>query len=109
VAPEALLLPPNVGVGNTPEDSLLRETVAEVMALDLRPPEAVFDRGFTAKATLTTMAGLGSLVIIAGSSQNGGSRRSRKRLASHRGGMDMRGPHRPSQAGVRWCTFPAER
>src|SRR5262245_26868781 len=65
----------------------------QVMALDLRPPEAVFDRGFTAKATLTTMAGLGSLVFIAGSSQNGGSRRTRKRLASHRVGCEGRIAH----------------
>jgi len=69
------------------------------MALDLRPPEAVFDRGFTAKATLTTMAGLGSLVFIAGSSQNGGSRRTRKRLASHRVGYEGRIAHLKREYG----------
>jgi len=94
-----LLLPPKLAVGNPPEDSLLRETVAEVTALDLRPPEAVFDRGFTAKATLATMAGLGSVVFIAGSSQNGGSHRTRKRLASHRVGCEGRIAHLKREYG----------
>src|SRR5262249_40046739 len=94
-----LLLPPKLAVGNSPEDALLPETVAEVVALDLRPSEAVFDRGFTAKATLATMAGLGSLVFIAGSSRNGGSRRTRKRLASHRVGCEGRIAHLKREYG----------
>ena len=94
-----LLLPPKLAVGNPPEDALLAGTVAEVVALNLRPPEAVFDRGFTAKATLATMAGLGSKVFIAGSSQNGGSRRTRKRLASHRVGCEGRIAHLKREYG----------
>src|SRR5215813_12056439 len=94
-----LLLPPKLAVGNSPEDALLPETVAEVVALDLRPSEAVFDRGFTAKATLATMAGLGSLVFMAGSSRNAGSRRTRKRLASHRVGCEGRIAHLKREYG----------
>src|SRR5207249_596711 len=75
-----LLVPPKLAIGNAHEDTLLPETVAEVIGLDLRPPEAVFDRGFTTKATITAMAGLGSRVFIAGSSHNDGSRRTRRRL-----------------------------
>ena len=94
-----LLLPPKLAVGNPPEDTLLPETVAEVVGLDLKPPEAVFDRGFTAKATLATMAGLGSKVFIAGSSENGSSRRTRKRLASHRVGCEGRIAHLKREYG----------
>ena len=92
-------MPPKLAVGNPPEDTLLPETVAELAALNLRPPEAVFDRGFTAKATLPTMARLGSKVFIAGSSENGGSRRTRKRLASHRVGCEGRIAHLKREYG----------
>jgi IS5 family transposase len=88
-----LLVPPKVAVGSAHEDTLLPKTVAEVMALDLRPSEAVFDRGFTTKATLAAMAPLGSTVFIAGSAKNGGSRRTRRRLASHRVGCEGRISH----------------
>jgi len=47
-----LLVPPKVAVGNVHENALLPETVAEIIALDLRPPEAVFDRGFTTPGEL---------------------------------------------------------
>ena len=55
-------MPPKVGIGNVHEDTLLPESVAEIVALDLKLVEAVFDRGFTTKATLATMAGLGTRV-----------------------------------------------
>lgn len=88
-----LLVPPKLAIGSAHEDSLLPETVAEVKALDLSPSEAVFDRGFTTKNTLATMAPLGSRVFIAGSRQNEGSRRTRRRLASHRVGCEGRISH----------------
>ena len=45
------------------------------------------------------MAGLSSKVFIAGSSQNGGSRRTRKRLASHRVGCEGRIAHLKRESG----------
>jgi IS5 family transposase len=95
-----LLVPPKVAVGSAHEDTLLPATVAEIMTLDLRPSEAVFDRGFTTKATLATMAGLGSRVFIVGSAQNGGSRRTRRRLASHRVGCEGRIAHLKREYGA---------
>jgi hypothetical protein len=80
-----------LGIGNAHEDTLLPETVAEVVALDMRPSEAVFDRGF--RATMAAMAELGSKIFIAGSAKNEGSRRTRKRLASHRVGCEGRIAH----------------
>lgn len=94
-----LLVPPTLAIGNAHEDTLLPETVAEVVTLDLRPPEAVFDRGFTTRATVAAMAELGSKIFIAGSSENSGSRRTRKRLASHRVGCEGRIAHLKREYG----------
>jgi IS5 family transposase len=94
-----LLVPPTLGIGNAHEDTLLPETVAEVVALDMRPPEAVFDRGFTNRATVAAMAELGSKIFIAGSAKNEGSRRTRKRLASHRVGCEGRIAHLKREYG----------
>ena len=96
-----LIVPPSVAVGSAHEDSLLPATVAEIVALDLIPTEAVFDRGFTTKATLAAMAELGSKVFIIGSSQNDGSRRTRRRLASHRVGCEGRISHLKREYGGR--------
>jgi transposase, IS5 family len=95
-----LLVPPKMGVGNTSEDALLPETVAEILALDLKPAEAVFDRGFTTKATVATMAGLGCKIFIAGSPKNDGSRRTRRRPASHRVGCEGRIAHLKREYGA---------
>jgi transposase, IS5 family len=96
-----LLVPPKVGIGNVHEDALLPESMAEIVALDLKPTEAVFDRGFTTKTTLATMAGLGTRIFIAGSPRNDGSRRTRRRLASHRVGCEGRIAHLKREYGAR--------
>lgn len=94
-----LLVPPKLAIGSAHDDTLLPETVAEVRALDLRPPEAVFDGGFSTKNTLATMAELGSKVFIVGSPKNEGSRRTRRRLASHRVGCEGRIAHLKREYG----------
>jgi len=96
----SLLMPPKVAIGNVHEDVLLPESVAEIVALDLKLVEAVFDRGFTTKTTLATMAGLGARIFIVGSSQNEGSRRTRRRLASHRVGCEGRIAHLKREYGA---------
>jgi len=95
-----LLVPPTVAIGNVHEDVLLPESVAEIVPLDLKLVEAVFDRGFTTKATLATMAGLNTRVFIAGSPQNADSRRTRRRLASHRVGCEGRIAHLKREYGA---------
>jgi IS5 family transposase len=94
-----LLVPPKLAIGSAHEDSLLPQTVAEVMTLEQKPSEAVFDRGFTTKNTLAAMSQLGSQLFIAGSSHNGGSRRTRRRLASHRVGCEGRISHLKREYG----------
>jgi len=96
-----LLVPPTVAIGSAHEDSMLPATVAEVVALELKPLEAVFDRGFTTKATLAAMTELGSKVFISGSAKNDGSRRTRQRLASHRVGCEGRIAHLKREYGGR--------
>jgi len=93
-------VPPTVAIGNVHEDVLLPESVAEIVPLDLKLVEAVFDRGFTTKATLATMAGLNTRVFIAGSPQNADSRRTRRRLASHRVGCEGRIAHLKREYGA---------
>jgi IS5 family transposase len=95
-----LLLPPQVAIGNPHENVLLPQTVAELVALELRPKEAVFDQGFTRKATTAAMEPVGSTVFIAGSHGNAGSRRTRKRLASHRVGCEGRIAHVKREYGA---------
>lgn len=95
-----LLLPPKVAIGNPHENVLLPHTVAELMALDLRPVEAVFDQGFARRATTAAMEPVGSTVFIAGSRTNAGSRRTRKRLASHRVGCEGRIAHLKREYGA---------
>ena len=95
-----LLLPPTVAIGNPQEKTLLPETVAELVALELKPTEAVFDAGFPLRSTRSVMEPLGSTVFIAGSSQNQGSRRTKKRLASHRVGCEGRIAHVKREYGA---------
>ncbi len=95
-----LLLPPKVAIGNPHENVLLPQTVAELVALELRPTEAVFDQGFTRKATTATMEPIGTTIFIAGSRGNAGSRRTRKRLASHRVGCEGRIAHVKREYGA---------
>jgi hypothetical protein len=78
---------------------MLPKTVAEVITLHLRPPEAVFDRGFTTKATVGAVIPLGSKVLMAGNTKNEGSRRTRRRLAYHRIGCEGRIAHLKREYG----------
>jgi IS5 family transposase len=96
-----LLLPPKTAIGSAHENSLLPDTVAELLALDLKPPEAVFDGGFGIRKALATMTPLESRESIAGRPTNEGSRRTRKRLASHRVGCEGRISHLQREYGGR--------
>lgn len=95
-----LLLPPKTAIGNAHENSLLPDTVAEVLALDLKPQEAVFDGGFAVRKTLAAMAPLESRVFIVGRASNEGSPRTRQRLASHRVGCEGRISHLKREYGA---------
>jgi IS5 family transposase len=95
-----LIVPPKTAIGNPHEDTLLPETVKEIVGLGLKPKEAVFDGVFTAKTTRAAMAVTGTKVFIAGNRENEGSRRTRKRLASHRVGCEGRIAHLKREYGA---------
>src|SRR6266487_3850977 len=98
-----LLLPPNMHLGNPPENELLPDTVTELDTLDLsrRLKVAAFDGGFTLEATRAAMAETDAEVFIVGSKMNSGSRRHQRRLARYRVGCEGRVSHLKREFGAR--------
>ena len=96
-----LILPPVTRAGSVPEDRLLTESVAGLRASGLRPAEAVFDAGFSVRATRAAMADLGCEASIVGSATNAGSRRTRRRLSRYRVGCEGRIAHLKREFGAR--------
>jgi len=98
-----LLLPPNMHLGNPPENELLPDTVTELDTLDLsrRLKVAAFDGGFTLEATRAAMAETNAEVFIVGSKMNSGSRRHQRRLARYRVGCEGRVSHLKREFGAR--------
>lgn len=86
-----ILLPLKLQAGSTHENTLLPATVAELKRLGITLKEAVFDAGFGRNATEGVLDGV--KVFIAGSTDNAGSRRTRRRLARYRVGAEGRISH----------------
>jgi IS5 family transposase len=86
-----ILLPPKLEAGSTHENALLPSTVAELKRLGIKIKEASFDAGFLRDKTERVLAGVS--VFIVGSSDNAGSRRTRRRLARYRVGSEGRISH----------------
>ncbi len=97
-----LLLPPKLRAGSTHENTLLPETAAELVGLQLRPREASFDAGFGPAPTGTTMATVNPAIalFIAGHKANPGSRRTRRRRARYRVGCEGRIAHLKREYGA---------
>jgi IS5 family transposase len=87
-----LLMPPKLRAGSTHDDTLLPDNVAEVIALGLQPREAVFDAGFSCKATTEVLTDLRCEVFIAGVTRCA-SRRTWSRRARYRVGSEGRISH----------------
>ncbi len=87
-----LLLPPKLQAGSTHENTLLTQSAAELTRLGISLKEAAFDAGFTQAATDKSLPGLDRL-FIAGSANNPGSPRTRRRLAKFRVGCEGRISH----------------
>jgi IS5 family transposase len=85
------LLPPKLEAGSTHENALLPSTVAELKRLGIKIKEASFDAGFLRDKTEQLLDGVS--VFIVGSSDNAGSRRTRRRLARYRVGAEGRISH----------------
>ncbi len=100
----ALVLPPKLEAGSTHENVLLPATAAELAGLGLTVKEASFDAGFLRPATEKALAEAGSPeVFIAGSADNTGSRRTRRRRARFRVGCEGRISHLKRSYGAGRC------
>lgn len=86
-----ILLPPKLEAGSTHENALLPATVAELKRLGIKLKEASFDAGFLRDKTETVLDGVTTFIV--GSSDNAGSRRTRRRLACYRVGAEGRIAH----------------
>ena len=85
------ILPAATRPGNPAENTLLPDTMTELDRLGIRPRELVCDGGFQAAATRDTVPGNTS-VFISGRHEPG-SRRTRKRQARYRTGIEGRISH----------------
>ena len=93
-----ILLPPKLEAGSTPENALLPSTVAELKRLGIKLKEASFDAGFNRDKTEPLLDGVN--VFIAGSPDNAGSKRTRRRLLRYRVGAEGRISHLKRQYGA---------
>ena len=93
------ILPAATRPGNPAENTLLPDTITELEALGIRPRELVCDGGFQAGATRDTVPGNTS-VFISGRHEPG-SRRTRKRQARYRTGIEGRISHLKRGYGLR--------
>jgi IS5 family transposase len=94
------LLSPTTAAGNPGENELLSKTVDELEALGLRPREVALDGGFQTKASEETLTPLGcKRIFIAGRIQPG-SRRTQRRLARYRTGIEGRVSHPKRRYGL---------
>ena len=87
------VLPAASLVGNPAENSLLPTTASELEALDLHPRELVGDGGFQTGPTLDALPGLAPAQIQLSGRHEPGSRRTRKRRARYRTGIEGRISH----------------
>jgi IS5 family transposase len=93
-----VLLPPKLQAGSTPENTLLASTVEELKRLRIKVKEAAFDAGFLRDKTEQVLEAVS--VFIVGSSDNTGSRRTRRRLARYRVGCEGRISHMKREYGA---------
>jgi IS5 family transposase len=98
-----LILPPATAAGNPGENTLLPDTVAELNTLGLSPREVALDGGFGDQLSAEQLADIApERIFVAGRSEPG-SRRTRRRLARYRVGMEGRISHlkRGTASGAR--------
>jgi IS5 family transposase len=87
------ILPSATALGNPGEDTLLPQTIKEMVALGLAPREVILDGGFMPGLTNETLAELApEKVFISGRPQDG-SRRTQRRQQNYRTGCEGRISH----------------
>jgi transposase, IS5 family len=96
-----LILPPQTAPGNPGENTLLPDTVTELDRLGLRPREVALDGGFGDQLSAEQLTDIQPHRIYVAGRSEPGSRRTRRRLARYRAGMEGRISHLKRRYGLR--------
>jgi transposase, IS5 family len=95
-----LILPASHQVGNPSENTLLPDTVAELVRLGIKPWEIAVDGGFQATPTNAAVAELGAKTVFIAGHQEPASRHTKRRLARYRTGAEGRVSHLKRRYGL---------
>jgi IS5 family transposase len=95
------ILPPAHAPGNPAENTLLPTTVAELARAGIRPREIVADGGFLPGPTKQALPDLSEGQVHLANQHEPGSRRTRKRRARYRTGIEGRISHLKRRYGLR--------
>ncbi len=98
---KGLILPAGHAPGNPAENRLLSQTVDELMRAGIRPREVVLDGGFMPGPTTDAFPELTDDQIQISGRHEPGSRRTRKRRARYRTGIEGRISHLKRRYGMR--------
>jgi IS5 family transposase len=96
-----LILPPATAPGNPGENTLLPQTADELQALGLSPREVALDGGFGDQLSAEQLADIAPQRIFVAGRSEPASRRTRRRLARYRVGMEGRISHLKRRYGLR--------
>jgi IS5 family transposase len=94
------ILPPSMIVGNAQEQVLLPATISELNRLGLRPREIALDGGFQGRPVEDALAALAPKRVFIAGRQQPGSRRTQRRLARYRVGVEGRISHLKREYGL---------
>ena len=95
-----LIVPASTALGTPTENTLLPDTVAELMRLGISPREVALDGGFQAAPTDEALTELAPERVFIAGRQEPGARRTRRRLARYRTGQEGRISHLKRRYGL---------
>jgi transposase, IS5 family len=95
-----LILPASTQLGNPGEDTLLPQTLAELVRLGISPREVALDGGFNVGPTGQALHDLAPERVFISGRQQPGSRRTQRRLQRYRTGAEGRISHLKRRYGM---------
>jgi IS5 family transposase len=95
-----LILPASTQIGNPGENTLLPDTVAELLQLGISPREVALDGGFMPTPTNDALEGLQAKTVFIAGRQEPASKRTSRRLRRYRTGAEGRVSHLKRRYGL---------
>ena len=95
-----LIVPPATAPGNPREDTLLPDTIGELLRLGVSPREVALDGGFNVSPTTQALADLAPERVFISGRQQPGSRRTQRRLQRYLTGAEGRISHPKRRYGL---------